>query len=156
MTGRFLGLDVRDKIITMLNDVTTGFNVLIGTINTERTHTAPLAEHIGYDWGQNDSYLIRVEMGKSEIQYSEAPLNLQLTNLPEVFPVIVTGFLRTNDTSLQNWTEDWIEAIIRCLHNYNDNNISWIAYTGADRVDLYGENDETAKMVPVEFEVRIK
>ena len=156
MTNRFFAIDVRDKIITLLQDNVLGFNVIIGTINTERTHTTPTAKSISYEWGQNQTQLIRVDVIESEVLYNEACLDLSLTKLPENFKVAVSGFLKSNDTSLKNWVEDWIEAIIRVLHNYNNYDITWIAYTDTKRTDLYNEKNETAKMFDVNFEVRIK
>lgn len=156
MTNRFFAIDIRDKIISLLTDGTTGLNARIDTINTERTHTTPHALTIGYEWGQNQYQLIRVEVLKSEILYNEASLDLGLTSLPEAFSVNVAGFIKSNDKAIINWVEDWIEAAVRCLHGYNDNDITWIAYTGSSRTDLYNDRAETAKLIDINFECRVK
>lgn len=153
MTNRYFAIDIRDALITLLQN---SFNTTITTINSERTHTTPPALSIGYDWGQNQYQLLRVEVKDSEVQYNEAALNLNLQHLPEVYNVNVAGFIKSNDSNMRNWVEDWIEAIIRTLHNYSSPEISWCAYTGSNRTELYNERNETAKIIEVNFEVRVK
>lgn len=155
MTGRYFAQDVRDDVITRLGNVTYGFNAYIGTINTERTHTAPEALDITYKWGQNQFPLLVVEIDSSEIIYDDAPLSLDLANLPEVYNLKIIGILKYNNDNIYNWTEDWKEAVIRSLHGYNSASISWIALTGTDNIDLYGQENQNLKMFTINFEARV-
>lgn len=156
MTGRYTAIDIRDTIITLLQGAT-GFNYYIGVINTERTHVTPTASVITYKWGQNQFPFILVDIQGSEIQYGEnsTPMSLDYKTLPEVFTVLIVGFLKYSDDRISDWSEDWIEAIIRSLHNYNSASISWIALTKTERVDLYEKENQTFKVFNCEFEVRI-
>lgn len=155
MTNRFTGYDVRNKVVTLLQDVSAGFNSIIGTINTERTHTAPTANVITHKWGQNQFPFVFVDLNGSEIDYNGATLNLDYTNLPETYTINVVGFMKAGDDRLTDWVEDWLEGFIRVLHNYHDSDISWIALTRTDRTDLYKNQNETYKMFAAEFEVRV-
>jgi len=152
MTGRYLALDVRDFIVTKLNS---DFNTMIGTINTERTHTTPVATDITYKWGQNQFPFILVDIDESEGLTEDYTLDMSYVNLPEMYKLLVIGFLKYANDNIYNYIEDWIEAIIRILHNYNDANISWIMYTRTERAELYKNENETLKSFVVEFEVRI-
>jgi len=142
MTNRFLGYDIRQKVNTLL---TTSFNTTIGTINTERGHTSPVANSITYKWGQNQFPFVFIDLNNSEVDYTNSPLSLNYTSLPEVYTLSVVGFIKAGDDRLTDWVEDWIEGFIRVLHNYNDTDISWIALTGTDRTDIYKNNNETSR-----------
>ena len=157
MTGRYLAQDVRDFIVTRLKDGTYGFNKYISTINTERSHTTPDALDITYKWGQNQFPFLLVDLQGSEAIYDDpaTPMTLNYTTLPEVFTVLVVGFIKAYTDDIYNYVEDWIEAIIRSLHNYNDTNISWIAYTKTERMDVNDQENQTMKIFSVEFEIRI-
>jgi hypothetical protein len=157
MTDRYLGQDARNAVVTRLQHATLGFNALITTINTERTHTAPQAAKIDYKWGQHQNPYIVVDLLKGEALYNDpaTPMSMQYANMPEVYSILVSGRLKYTDDNLKNWAEDWIEAIIRSLHNYNDSEISWIAYVESDREDMYKDNNFSGVMVGVLFECRI-
>jgi len=157
MTDRYLGQDARNAVVTRLTDATNGFNAYITTINTERTHAAPQAKKIDYKWGQHQNPYIVVELLKGEALYNDpaTPMSMEYVNMPEVYTVMVTGILKYTDDNLKNWAEDWIEAIIRSLHNYNDANISWIAYNESDREEMYKDNNFSGIMIGVLFEIRI-
>lgn len=161
MTNRYLAQDCRDMVITLLQDSSSGFNNMINTINTERTHATPTitdtSKGITYKWGQNQFPFILVDIENSEVQYDSinTPLNMNYVLLPEVYTLNVMGFLKYTNDNVYNYAEDWIEAIIRVLHNYNDGNISWIAYTNTERADIYKNENETLKSFLVQFEIRI-
>jgi hypothetical protein len=161
MTNRYLAQDCRDLAITLLQSVSSGFNVKIGIINTERTHTTPTitdtTKGITYKWGQNQFPFILVDIDNSEADYDSpnTPLSLNYTLLPEVYTLNVMGFLKYTNDNIYNYAEDWIEAIIRVLHNYNDTNVSWIAYTNTERADIYKSENETLKSFLIQFEVRV-
>lgn len=157
MTNRFLGLDIRNKIVTLLTDVSTGFNAMIGTINTERTHVAPTALKIETTWGQNQYPFLLVEMQNSTVQYDDpaAPMTTLYKNTPETYDVTVAGFLKAFDDRVVDWVEDWIEGVIRVIHGYNSANISWILCTGTERTDIYTEEHGNMKVFSVNFEIRI-
>jgi len=157
MQNRHLAQDVRDAMITQLQNATTGFNAYISTINTERTHTTPTATQITYKWGQNQFPFLLVDIQGSEAIYDDpaTPMTLNYTTLPEVYTVLVVGFLKAFTDDIYNYVEDWIEAIIRSLHNYNDTNISWIAYTKTERMDVNDQENQTMKIFSVEFEARV-
>jgi hypothetical protein len=157
MTNRYLAQDVRNQIITILDDSSSGFNAMISTINTERTHTAPTANDITYKWGMNQFPFLLVDVDESEVIYDDeaTPISLNYTILPEVYTVFIMGFLRYSDDNIYNWCEDWIEAIIRVCHNYNDSNISWLAYTRTERTEINKNENETLKTFLVEFEARV-
>jgi hypothetical protein len=155
MMSKYYAQDCRNTIISILEDSTSGFDTKIATINTTRTHTAPSAKSIGYTWGSNQYPFLMVDVDNSEVDYDEADISLNLENLPEVHTILVMGFLKYTNDQLQNWVEDWIEAVIKTLHNYNDSNISWVAYTNTDRAELYKSENETIKSFVVVFEVRV-
>ena len=153
--ARFYAQDCRNSVITLLQDSSSGFNVMIGTVNTERTHTAPTATGIVYNWGRNQFPFLLVDVRTSEVNYESAGITLELSNLPEVHNITVYGYLKAADDNINNWVEDWIEAIIRVLHDYCDSNITWIAYTSTDRDEIYKNENEVIKVFGVNFEVRI-
>jgi len=161
MTDRYTGIDIRDLFITLLQDSSSGFNAYVNKINSERTHSSPTITNttsgITYKWGMNQFPFLLVDLGDSEPDYdsNNTPLDLNYTTLPEVYDVGVMGFLKYANDELYNYTEDWIEAVIRVLHNYNDSNISWIAYTKTERAELYKNENETLKSFLINFEVRI-
>lgn len=157
MTGRYLAQDIRDYVITMLEDSSSGFDAMIGTINTERTHTTPVSNSITYSWGRNQLPLLIVDVDDSEAQYDDdaTPLNLQYTLLPELYTLLIAGYMKYANDNVYNYVEDWIEATIRVLHNYNDTNISWITYQKTERADVYKNENEILKSFLVEFEIRI-
>jgi len=157
MTDRFTGYDVREAILTKLKDATTGFNALIGTINTERTHAAPTALKIESTWGQNQFPFLLVEMQNSEVLYNDPamPMTMLYQHVPETYNCNIVGFLKAFDDRVVDWVEDWIEAVIRVLHGYNSADISWILVTGTDRTDIYTEEHGTMKIFTVNLEIRI-
>jgi len=157
MTDRYFAQDIRNDVITRLQNATNGFNYYIAIINTERTHITPLAASITYKWGQNQFPFLLVEIESSEVLYDDpaTPISLHLQNLPEVYELKVTGFLKYNDDNIWNWIEDWKEAVIRSLHNYNTSEISWIALTGTENIDLYNNENQNLKIFTVNFEARI-
>lgn len=157
MDNRFLAQDCRDKVIELLNDNTTGFNALIGTINSERSHNTPTSNSVVYHWGRNQFPFLMVDIDDSEVLYDDdtTPMSLKYEILPEVYTVYVMGFLKYANDEIYNYAEDWIEAIIRVLHNYNSSDISWIAYTNTERAEIYKNENETMKSFLVSFEVRV-
>lgn len=157
MTNRYLAQDIRDHTITMLQDSSSGFDVMIGAINTERTHATPLSRNISYEWGRNQLPLLIVDIDDSEALYDDpaTPLNLKYELLPELYTLFIAGYLKYANDNVYNYVEDWIEAIIRVLHNYNDTNISWITYQKTERADIYKNENETLKSFLVEFECRV-
>lgn len=157
MDDRFLAQDCRDLAITLLEDSSSGFNSMIGTINTERTHATPTANSITYKWGQNQFPFLLVDIDASEVQYGDVatPISLNYKILPEVYTLLVMGWLKYANDDVYNYAEDWIEAIIRVLHNHNDSDVSWIAYTHTERADIYKNESETLKSFLVEFEIRV-
>jgi len=157
MVNRFTGLDIRNKIVTLLTDVSTGFNVMVGTINTERTHVAPTALKIETTWGQNQYPFLLVEMQNSTVLFDDAaaPMTMQYKHMPETYNLTVAGFLKAFDDRVTDWVEDWIEAVIRVVHGYNSSDISWILCTGTERTDIYTEEHGDMKVFSVNFEIRI-
>ena len=130
---------------------------MIGTINTERTHTTPtiLNDRIAYHWGRNQFPYIVIDVDNSEVQTDNLPLNSGYDHLPIVHTLLVMGFLKYPNDKIHNYAEDWIEAIIRVLHNYNGGYVSWIFHTNVERADLYKNENETMKSFLVSFEVKI-
>ena len=155
MNNRYLGQDIRDQVITLLGDTSSGFNNYISTINTERTHSAPSANAITYKWGQNQYPFILVDLGDSEVLYEESSLDMSYVNLPEIYEVMVICFIKVMNDNIYNWIEDWIEAVIRVLHNYNDTNISYITYEKTERAEVYDKMNTTLKVANIIFTVRI-
>lgn len=157
MENRLLAQDARDKVIELLTDSTTGFNALIGTINSERSHNSPSASSIVYNWGRNQFPFLLVDIDTSEVIYDDdtTPLSLKYEILPEVYTLYVMGFLKYTNDDIYNYAEDWIEAIIRVLHNYNSSGVTWIAYTNTERADIYKNENETLKSFIVSFEFRV-
>lgn len=155
MTGRYFAYDIREKIETLLNDVATGFNVLISTINTERTHTAPSAKSISHAWGKNQFPLLLIEIKDSEVIYGESSLDTNIKHLPEVYNIQIVGFIKSADSARKDWVEDWLEAMIRVLHNYNDENITWIMLKRTDRDEINTEENQWMNMFFSEYEARI-
>ena len=161
MVNRYLGQDCRDLVITLLQDSSSGFNAMIGTINTERTHNTPTiantTNNITYKWGQNQYPFLLIDLEDGEPIYDDVatPISMNYTILPEVYTILIMGFLKYANDNIYNYCEDWIEAIIRVLHNYNDSNVSWIAYTKTERAEIYDNQKQRLKTFVVEFEVRI-
>jgi hypothetical protein len=152
MVGRYLAQDVRDFVVSKLDSE---FNTMIGTINTERTHTTPTAKSIAYHWGRNQFPFLMVDIEASEGVTDAYTIDMSYVNLPEVYTLLVAGFLKYANDNVYNYVEDWIEAVIRVLHNYNDGNISWIAYTQTERGEIYKNENETLKSFVVELEIRV-
>jgi hypothetical protein len=147
--------DVRDLVVTLLQDSSSGFDIQIATINTARSHTAPITNSITYKWGQNQYPFIFVDVDSSEVQTEDLTLPSTLSNLPVVHTVNVMGTLKYANDNVQDWAEDWIEAILKVLHNYNDSNVNWIFWTNTERAELYSKMNERLKTFLVSFEVRV-
>ena len=152
MTGRYVEQDVRDFIVTKL---TSEFNTMIGTINTERTHATPTSNSFTYKWGMNQYPFILIDIDNSEGITEDYTLDMSYVNLPETYTLLIMGFLKYANDNIYNYCEDWIEAIKRILHNYNDSNITWIVYVKTERAELYKNENETLKSFLIEFECRI-
>jgi hypothetical protein len=155
MTDRFTAIDVRDLAITLLEDSSSGFNNMIATINTERTHTTPLTTQVTYKWGQNQFPFIFVDIDSSEGLSEDYTLDMSYTNLPEVYTLNVMGTLKYAHDDVQNYAEDWIEAVIRVLHNYTCNGVTYIMYTNTERAEIYSKMNERLKTFLVSFEARV-
>lgn len=156
MTGRFFARDMRDAVIDTLGGSSSGFNTMLSTIDGERGDTTPTARDITYKWGQNQFQFLMVDVEEEEVEYDDAPISLELVNLPTIYKVFVKGAIKSNDTSIEDWIENWIEALQRVLHNYNAENVSWIAYIGSERSELYTKENSFIKTFAVEFEARTK
>ena len=156
MVDRYLAQDVRDQAVTLLGDSSSGFNATLTTIDTERSQTTPQANQVTYKWGQFQYPFLFVDVQESEAVYDETtPISLNYTVLPETYSLIVVGFIKASNDLIYNWTENYIEAIIRVLHNYNSENISWIAYIKTERAEIYKNENEVIKTFAVEFEARV-
>lgn len=158
MTNRFTGLDIRNKFITLLQDNTTGFNAIVSTINTERTHTCPTALKIESTWGQNQFPFLLVELQDSQVLPDDnaAPISMNYIHTPEIYNLAVVGFMKAFDDKVTDWAEDWIEAMIRVLHGHNESGISWILAKGTERTEMYTEKHGNMKVFSVNFECRVK
>lgn len=157
MDNRYLAQDCRDLVISLLSDTTTGFNAMIGTINSERSHNTPSANSVVYDWGRNQYPFLLIDIDDSEALYDDdtTPLSLIYKILPETYTLNVMGFLKYADDEIYNYAEDWIEAAIRVLHRHSDTNVTWIMYTKTERADIYKNENETLKSFLIEFEIRV-
>lgn len=164
MTGRYTEIDCRDKVVDLLeNGGTTGqgvsvssFNTMLGTIETERSlsNSIPTAKSITYKWGMNQYPFILVDLDKSEGITDAYTLDMSYVNLPENYTILVMGFLKYANDEIWNYCEYWIEGIKRVLHNYNSDNISWIAYVSTERAEIYDNQNQRLKSFVVEFEMR--
>lgn len=154
MTGRNTGIDIRDKVIDLLQDSSSGFDNMISTINSERSHTAPSAKSITYQWGMNQYPYLMVDIDGSEGVTDEYILDMSYVNLPEIYTILVMGVMKYANDNIYNWCEDWIEAVIRVLHNYNSDDISWIIYVKTERAEIYDKQNQRLKSFVIEFEAR--
>ena len=75
----YSGQDVRDLVITLLEDSSSGFNVKIGTINTERSHSTPTATDIVYHWGRNQYPFLLVDIDDTEVVYDDSATPITLS-----------------------------------------------------------------------------
>lgn len=153
MTDRYVALDIRDKIITLLKDSSTGVNYYIALINGERTHVCPLIETIDYKPIVTQNIFIFVDMGDSETEEEE--LTSSYTKLTENYEVYINAFVKSFDNSIYDFAEDMAEAIIRCIHGYHDDSITWIKLNKIERAEVYDQQDQIQKIISCNFNVRI-
>jgi len=152
MTNRYLGRDVRDQIVTLL---TNSFVTTLATIDSERTSTTPAPIYIGYGWTDNQFPALFVDLGNSSIQQENSDLTNDYTQTVELYTVEVTCVITDAIDLLYNYIENYIEGIIRVLHNYHDTNITWVSAVETKREDLYLRENQTMKIGTVAFEVRV-
>jgi len=155
MLNRYISRDIRDKILTLLNDTSTGLNVILNTIDIERTETTPKINLITYKWGFNQIPLIIVDMEKSDTQIKESELTNSYDLLTEIYKCNIIIMSKSNTELLINHIENYIDGIIRILHGYNDSKITWIALTDIEQSDLYQKENQMMKEAVMSFEIRI-
>lgn len=167
MINRYLSRDIRDKIIDLLKNggvdgqgnTVPSLSVALGDVDAKRGDTTPVPQtrNIVYSWGKNQKTpLIFVDMEESETEMSESEIGAGYEQALEVYKVAITATLQTaNESDLQNYIENYLEAIIEVLHNYCDDNITWILLTETERSPLYSDENQTMKMATCGFEIRI-
>lgn len=152
MTNRATGQDVRDLFITQL---TNNLSTMLGTIDTERTQTTQVPLVITYGWTDNQYPAVFVDLNSSVISQENSILTDEYEQTEETFSVEVSVVIHDSLTSIQNEVENYIEAFIRIMHGYSDNNIEWVVATDTRREDLYLREGQTMKMGMVTFEIRV-
>lgn len=108
--------DVRNLILTRLQDATNGINALLTTIDTERSESTPQAVTITYGENVSQFPAVYIDLGDSEI---ESVRGMSYQVMPEVFALQITAEVPGSDlASAKDYAENYIEAIIRSLQNY--------------------------------------
>lgn len=159
--SRYTSIDIRDKIIDILNNGGTDVNTTFKSMNDNLTDIDALRGTntlrpllIDYKWNFNQTPFVLVEMGRSDI-LNEEQLTDNYELVTEVYECLVMFEIKTVDNQCQDMVENYIDAIIKCLHGYSDCNIQWILATETDRENVYQKANETLKAGMVRFEIRI-
>jgi len=145
--------DIKADVITQCKDNTNGLNAQITKINTERTEATPLLVYIGdgtFDGQMPSAY---IDLGDSTY---ESGRGRTYTDLIEVFSLIITVFNYGGDPiGLKTYSENYLEAVIRCLHNFKKETASGDFYLVAQRCireEIDNVQGQTMKITGVEFE----
>jgi hypothetical protein len=165
--NRYVGRDIRDKIIDLLkNGGTDGrgnaipdLNTAVDAVDTKRTETTPdiTERNITYLWGDNQrTPLVHVDMEDSEPLKDESSLGATYEYTVEIYKCTITAQIQTSQADrIDNYIETYLEGIIDVLDEYCDSNITWMFITGTDRSELYKRQNQTMKMGACMFEIRI-
>lgn len=159
---RYLARDIQDRIVTLLNsggidgegNIIPSFVTALGEVDTKRSETTPAPRVITAKWHQNQDPFIFVDNDESEI-INDEELNGDYEIITEIYNFKCMAVVKSTYNEVQDFVDNYIEALIRVLHNYCDANIAWIRAVGTDKVDLYSDKNQTKKSGMVEFEVRI-
>jgi hypothetical protein len=142
--------DIKSKIVTRMTDTTYGINALITTINTERSETTETAYQINAEQDEGQYPLVFIDLGDSVV--SEA-IGTEYQTMIETFNLEITIFLMgSNITKLKNDTENYIEAVCRCLEGYNEQSgeNSYICEINAiQRMDIDTIDDRTLRTAAI-------
>lgn len=146
--------DVKDKIITRLNDATYGIAAQISTINSERGETTDLPLQIDAESDSGQYPLVFVDLGDSVIAnvVGSGPYTFYENFGLEVTVVMIGN----NIPKLKYDCENYIEAIIKCLQGWKeqDGTGSYICEaTGIQRADIDTMQDQTKRAITVAFTV---
>jgi hypothetical protein len=147
--------DVRNQILTRLEDVTNGINALLTTIDTERSETTPQAELITYGENQSQFPAVYIDLADSNI---ESVRGMDVTVMPEVFECQITAEIPGSDlASAKDYAENYIEAILRSLQNYevlNGDGENFVCLASSVVRELLGnQGGQVMRRVGVEFQV---
>jgi hypothetical protein len=143
----------RDVLTFLVTYLTTNLNSTIQAINTTRTDTTPDVISFIYANSQNQFPECFVSIDDSEVEVIELGKSFDGSN--ETYNCSVIIGIKSNDTNLNLWVENYIEAIFKTLHGYSDNNISWIACKSSIRDEINIKEMQTFKVCGWKIEVRI-
>lgn len=145
--------DVRNKIITRLTDGTAGINAQLTAINTARSTNTELPIYIAPEADEGMFPSIYIDLGDSVINEVRASVE----NLWEVIETQVSAIVkRTNSEDARQDGENYLEAIIKCLQNYeyrDQDGTFYIIASGMIRADLDTSQEQTTRGVSVIFSV---
>lgn len=156
------GYDIRNKIVDLLTNGGTDprgkvYKSVIGNltdIDTERGTTTLTPKSIDYKWGQNQHPFIIVDNNGSELINDEELIN-ELTFTPEIFSIDIMFKIKGSFDVIQDWAENYIDAIKRSLHGWCSDGITWMLVTNHTITELYTDKNQTTKGGAVGLEVRI-
>lgn len=160
--SRFFAIDVRDKIIDLLENggvdsegvVRKSLTLQLVDIDTARTMTTQSPNIITYKWGDNNYPTVSVRSTESELLQDEI-LTDDLEITPEIFTIEIVSTLKSRDETLHNQVENYIQAIMEILNGYEDTNITETLVTKTDKGEIYSDKNGFKKSGLVMLEVRI-
>jgi len=146
--------DIKSKILTRLADNTNGLSALITTVNSERTETTALPFRVNAEKDEGQYPAVFVDLGDSIIGNA---IGTEYNEMAENFNLEITALLMGSEiTKLKNDCENYIEAILRCLEGYKeqDNYGSYICEANTiQRADIDTIQDQTKRVVTVVFTI---
>lgn len=159
--SRYTGIDVRDKIIDLLENggtrktgiVHQSFSDALTDIDTKRSTSTITPKMIGYSYPTDFPYLV-VDINSSDIKQDEL-ITDDYERLPEIFSCTIIFEINDDWDKVQNYIENYIEAVIKSLNGYCDNYISWMLVTGTDKTNTYTLNNSAVRAASVNLEIRI-
>lgn len=144
----YFSRDILNTISTLLS---TNFNTNLAVINTTRTDTTPNVLGFYYDYSRNQFPEGFIIIDSSTISVEEMGGLAEGTT--ETFTVFVTIAIKSNDTKLNIWIENYIECLYKTLHGYSDSYIMWIVAKDSIRDSVNTKEMQTLKIAGYSFEV---
>jgi hypothetical protein len=128
---------------------------MISTINTERSGSTP--ECVSFSIEETSGQFPEMIMLLSETEY-QSSLGMGATIMPEITDLKIIMQITSNTVrNTLNYSEDYIEALLRLLQNYRtytaDGSMFYVLATGVDRDVVYTDQAQSYKAVAVQFQI---
>jgi hypothetical protein len=171
--SRYVGRDVRDKIISLLSSGGTSSNVYgyhgttvnslateLGLIDTERGETTPTPGIITYKWDEAQYPTVVVDyIKKDNLNTGEGmnSINNALSELGQLLELAIFIEMQSHEEAFHNYLENYVDATERILQVYMDINITWIIVDNVEMTGVYKERNGQGymKMAKIGLQVRV-